>query len=122
VIQTLDELVDDLNGSADVEIAKCSYARPNGTETLTITFDTAGPSGNGFTIGASAATASGPTLSGGGHAHAWESGADDIPSFTVEVGHPLLTTPVFFRHTGTVIESLASRWARKARLMQDCRA
>ena len=105
--QTLVALVDDLNGSADVEIAKWTYARPTGTETLAITFDTAGPTGNAFTFAASTVSASGPTLTGGGHAHVWESGADDIPSFTVEVGHPQLTTPVFFRHTGTVIESLA---------------
>ena len=83
------------------------YGRPTGTETLAITFDTAGPSGNSFTLAASAATASRPTLAGGGHAHVWESGADDIPSFTVEVGHPQLAIPAFFRHTGTVIESLA---------------
>jgi hypothetical protein len=88
-------------------ITKCSYARPSGTETLAITFDTAGTTGNSFTFVASAATVSGPTLTGGGYSHVWESGADDIPSFTVEVGHPLLTTPVFFRHTGTVIESLS---------------
>lgn len=106
-IQTLDALADDLNASADPEIAKCTCARPTGTETLVITFDTAGLSGNSFTLAASAATVSGPTLAGGGYAHAWESGADDIPSFTVEIGHPLLTTPAFFRHTGTVIESLS---------------
>ena len=69
LIQTLDALVGDLNGSADAEIAKCTYARPTGTETLTITFDTAGPSGNAFTVAASAAMVSGPTLTGGGHVH-----------------------------------------------------
>jgi hypothetical protein len=106
LIQTLDALVDDLNGSADVEIAKCSYVRPTSTETMAIAFDTAGPTGNAFTVAASAATVSATTLTGGGYAHVWESGADDIPSFTIEVGHPRLTTPVFFRHLGTVVESL----------------
>jgi hypothetical protein len=106
LIQTLDALVGDLNASADVEIAKCTYGRPTGTETLTITFDTVGPTGNAFTLAASAAVVSGPTLTGGGHAHVWESGADDIPSYTIEIGHPRLTTPVFFRHLGTVMESL----------------
>ena len=105
-IQTLDALVDDLNASADAEIAKCTYARLAGTETLAITFDTAGPTGNSFTLAASAAVVSGPALTGGGHAHVWESGADDIPSYTIEIGHPRLTTPVFFRHLGTVMESL----------------
>jgi hypothetical protein len=106
LIQTLDALVDDLNGSADAEIAKCTHARPTGTETLTITFDTAGPTGNAFTLAASAATISASALRGGGYAHVWESGADDIPSFTIEIGHPRLTMPVFFRHLGTVMESL----------------
>ncbi len=103
---TLDQLVSDLNASADPEIATCTYSRPTGTQTLAIAFDTAGPTGNAFTIAASAATVSAATLTGGGYAHVWESGADDIPSYTIEVGHPKLTTPVFFRHLGTVMESL----------------
>jgi hypothetical protein len=103
---TLDQLVSDLNASVDVEIAACTYAHPSGEPTLTITFDTAGPTGNAFTIAASAATVSAATLTGGGHAHVWDSGADDIPSYTIEIGHPRLTTPVFFRHLGTVMESL----------------
>jgi hypothetical protein len=103
---TLDQLVTDLNASADAEIAKCTYARPTGAETLVITFDTAGPIGNAFTLAASVAVGSAATLTGGGYSHVWESGADDIPSYTIEVGHPRLTAPVFFRHLGTVIESL----------------
>jgi hypothetical protein len=39
--------------------------------------------------------------------HVWTSGGDDIPSYTFEIGHPKLVTPVFFRHLGTVMESLA---------------
>ena len=101
VTQTVDQLVSDLNASGDPEIAKCTYSRPTSTQTLVIAFDTAGPSGNGFTIAASAASVSSPTLTGGGYSHVWESGADDIPSYTIEVGHPKLTTPVFFRHLGT---------------------
>jgi hypothetical protein len=106
VEDTLDQLVSDLNASADVEIATCTYSRPTGTQILTVTFDTAGPTGNAFTIAASAATVAAVTLTGGGYAHVWESGADDIPSYTIEIGHPQLTTPVFFRHLGTVLESL----------------
>jgi len=106
VTQTVDQLVSDLNASGDVEVTKCTYSRPTSTQTLVIAFDVAGPSGNSFTIAASAATVSAPTLTGGGHAHVWESGADDIPSYTIEIGHPKLTTPVFFRHLGTVMESI----------------
>jgi hypothetical protein len=43
----------------------------------------------------------------GVYTHIWESGSDDIPSYTFEIGHPKLATPVFFRHSGTVMESLA---------------
>jgi hypothetical protein len=106
VTQTVDQLAADLNASADAEVSKCTYSRPTGTQTLAIELDMAGPTGNGFTIAALVATVSGPTLTGGGYAHVWESGADDIPSFTVEIGHPKLVTPVFFRHLGTVMENL----------------
>ena len=106
-VQTIDQLVSDLNASADAEVATCTYSRPTGTQTLVITFGTAGLTGNTFTLAASPATVSGATLTGGGAAHVWVSGADEIPSYTVEIGHPKLATPVFFRHTGTVMESLA---------------
>jgi hypothetical protein len=105
-VQTLDQLVVDLNASGDAEVAKCTYSRPTSTQTLAIEFDTAGPTGNSFALAASAATVSAATLTGGGYAHVWESGADDIPSFTVEIGHPKLITPVFFRHLGTVMENI----------------
>ena len=68
-----------------------------------------GPAGNAFTLAASATsngTISGPTLKGGGYRHVWDSGGDDIPSHTIEIGHPKLVTPVYFRHLGTVVESL----------------
>jgi hypothetical protein len=48
-----------------------------------------------------------PTTTGSGpYTHVWQSGADTIPSHTIEIGHPKLVTPVFFRHTGVVFESL----------------
>ena len=51
-------------------------------------------------FGAPATTGTGP------YTHVWTSGVDSIPSLTVEIGHPRLETPVFFRHVGTVAESL----------------
>ncbi len=107
---TLTALASDLNGSADAEIARCTYAADTDAAALTITHDTAGTVGNSFTVAASASangTPSSPTLVGGGYRHEWLSGSDEIPSFTFEVGHPKLVTPVFFRHLGTVMESLA---------------
>ena len=83
---------------------------------LAIEFDTAGTTGNAFTLSASASsngTVSAATLTGGGYQHEWLSGGDDIPSFTFEIGHPQLITPVFFRHLGTVIESLSFEMGRE---------
>lgn len=47
------------------------------------------------------------TGSGDPYTHVWTSGGAAIPSYTFEIGHGQLTTPVFFRHTGSVLESLA---------------
>jgi hypothetical protein len=112
-IQTIDALVTDLNASADAEVAKCTYSRPTGTQRLSVSFDTAGTGGNTFTLAASAATVSGATLSSGGATHVWMSGSDAIPSYTFEIGHPKLVTPVFFRHLGTVKAS-PSTWGWRA--------
>ena len=98
-----------LNASASPQVAAATYATSGGT-TPTIPHDTAGPAGNAFTLAASAGsngTVSGATLRGGGHRHVWDSGGDEIPSHTIEIGHPKLVAPVFFRHLGTVAESLA---------------
>ena len=107
---TLTALASDLNGSADAQISKCTYTANTTDDRLEIQFDTAGTTGNSFTLAASAnsnGTVSAATLTGGGYRHEWLSGGDDIPSFTFEIGHPKLVTPVFFRHLGTVMESLA---------------
>jgi hypothetical protein len=103
-------LASDLNGSVDVEISKCTYTASTADDRLEIQFDTAGTTGNAFTLAASASSGgnvSAATLIGGGYRHEWLSGGDEIPSFTFEAGHPKLVTPVFFRHLGTVMESLA---------------
>ncbi len=113
---TLTALVTDLNGSADAQISKCTYTANTTDDRLEIEFDAAGLTGNAFTLSASAnsgATVSYGTLTGGGHMYEWLSGSDDIPSFTFEIGHPQLITRVFFRHLGTVMESLAFEMGRE---------
>ena len=113
---TLTAVAADLNGSADAEIAECSYTANTTADRLEIEFDTAGTIGNAFTLAASAnsnGTASAPALTGGGYRHEWLSGGHDIPSFTFEIGHSQLITPVFFRHPGTVMESLAFEMGRE---------
>lgn len=67
---TLDQLVTDLNASANATIASATYSNaPTTATTLRITFDTAGASGNAFTLEADAGSNGVPsaaTLLGGG--------------------------------------------------------
>jgi hypothetical protein len=62
--------------------------------------------GTGFWLNGLFGTAA-TTDNEGVYTHVWESGSDDISSYTFEIGHPKLATPVFFRHAGTVMENLA---------------
>src|SRR5512134_234643 len=113
---TLTALASDLNGSADAEISKCTYTANTTDDRLEIQFHTAGTTGNSFTLAASAnsgGTVSAATLIGGGYRQEWLSGGGAIPSYTLEIGHPQLVTPVFFRHLGTVTESLAIEMGRE---------
>jgi len=108
--QTIDQLVTDLNASADVNIDDATCSRPTGTQRLLIPHGTAGAAGNAFTLAASAATASGPTLSGGGYSHVFASGADVLPSYSIEVGMPQV--PAFFVHAGVMLNSIALEFQR----------
>ncbi len=113
---TLTALASDLNASSDGEIARCSYTANVTDDRLDIVFDVAGTDGNAFTLAAAAAsigTVSAASLTGGGWQHEWLSGADSLPSYSIEIGHPQLLTPVFFRHVGTVIESLSFEMGRE---------
>ena len=78
---TLTALATNLNASADVQVAKCTYTANTAADRLDISFDTAGTGGNTFTLAASTtpasnATPSAPTLRGGGYRHLWNGGAD----------------------------------------------
>lgn len=105
---TLTALASDLNASVVVGLAAATYVAT--ATALNITFDAAGTAGNAYTLAASAASngrVSYDTLTGGGFKHVWESGGDEIPSRTYEIGHSKLVTPTFFRHLGTVLESIS---------------
>jgi hypothetical protein len=113
---TLTALGTALNASADAQVSKCTYTANTVADRLEIEFDTVGSTGNAFTLAASAGSngaVSAATLTGGGYRHEWLSGSGVIPSYSFEIGHPQLITPVFFRHLGTVMESLAFEMGRE---------
>lgn len=111
---TLDDTITNaataLNASADPSVSVATYTADTANDELDIAHDTAGPGGNSFTLAASAdsnATPSAATLQGGGYRHEFTSGGQTIPSWTIEIGHPQLVTPAYFRHVGAVFESLS---------------
>lgn len=110
VIQTVDEIVSELNGSANTNVDDATYSRPTGTSRLLITHDTVGAAGNSFTLAASAAKASGTTLTGGGTQHLFVSGSDTLPSYSIEVG--MSQIPAFFMELGVVMNSIAFDFQR----------
>lgn len=63
-----------------------------------------------------------PTTTGTGpYTHVWQSGADTIPSYTLEIGHPKLATPVFFGKRRRARKPQLRNGARGAGQCQDCR-
>jgi hypothetical protein len=115
---TLAAAVAAMNASADSETTKCTY-HANAT-TLYYYFETAGSSGNSHAIAAgtspaSHGTASGTNLTGGAatglYQHEWTSG-DVVPSRTLEVGHPQLSTAQYHLFTGAMMGSFAFDMAR----------
>lgn len=110
VIQTVDEIVSELNTSVDTDVDDATYSRPTGTSRLLITHDTVGDAGNSFTLAASAATVSADTLEGGGTQHLFASGNDTLPSYSIEVG--LSQIPAYFMQLGTVLNSIAFDFQR----------
>jgi tail tube protein len=113
---TLTALATNLNASADTQVAKCTYTADTAHGKLAISYDTAGIGGNAFTLAASSspasnATPSATTLLGGGYSHAFTSGGA-VPSKTLEVGHPQLVTPRYYRFAGCVFGGLTFSMAR----------
>lgn len=110
---TLAALVTNLNASADAEVAKVTYSE-NDVDLL-LSFDTAGLSGNAYTLAASHATVSGATLKGGGFSHVFKSGGD-LPSADLQIGHPKLVSPAFYLNTGVKANTLEQDFARSGRV------
>lgn len=96
---TLTALATALNASGDTQVTKCTYVAT--ATTLTATYKTLGPAGNAFTVAASApsnATPASATLLGGANTHTFLSGAQNLPSASIEVGLP--DVPSFGMNTG----------------------
>ncbi len=85
-----------LNASGDANVTPATYAAAS--DKITVTHDTLGAAGNSFTLAASAATVSGPTLTGGGYQHVFTAGAATLPSYAIEVGHEKI--PAYFMNLG----------------------
>lgn len=110
VMQTLDEAVTVLNASVVATVDDATYSRPVGTQKLKILHDTTGGAGNAFTLAASVASVSAPTLRGGGTLHTFESGAESLPSYSAEVGLPQI--PAFFLNSGIVMNTIGFDFQR----------
>lgn len=86
VALTIDEIVAVLNASSNPSVSAATYSHPAGVPVLQIVHDTNGAAGNAFTFSASHAKASDKTLIGGGFAHVFKTGADDLPFCDIEKG------------------------------------
>lgn len=112
---TLTALAGVLNASANASITPATYAAT--ATALTVTHDTGGVGGNGFTLAASAqsnGTPSGPTLAGGNFAHVFTTGAAALPSLSIEIGHPEI--PSFSVHYKSRAGSMRIAMSRRGLL------
>jgi hypothetical protein len=109
---TVTTLATNLNASASVEIAKCTYTADG--RRLWISHDTATTAGNTYTLAASAtanATPSAATLTGGGlYKHTWRTGvaSSALPSMSCDVFHEdIASGNRYQRRTGIKAGSIA---------------
>jgi hypothetical protein len=106
---TLTNIVTALNASVVPAVALATYAQTGGN-TLTVTADAIGITGNAITLAASAApasngTVSGATLTGGANSHTFQSGNWTLPSFSIETFMP--DVPYSGMMRGCVLDTLS---------------
>lgn len=109
-ILTVAEIVSVLNASVHASVDDATYSQPVGQPVLHVEHDTAGLSGNAFTLAASHAQVASATLSGGGYDHVFSSGELILPSFWAEGQMP--DVPAFFLHKGCGLNSMGFNFAR----------
>ncbi|MGC9329418.1 MAG: phage tail tube protein, partial [Candidatus Hinthialibacter sp.] len=108
---TLENAVTVLNASSDPDVAEATYSHISGSKDLDVVHDTAGASGDAFTLAASAAEVSGDTLTGGSaKRHVFKSGAASLPSVAMETG--LKDVPAYYMNAGVVINSMRIEFVR----------
>lgn len=116
--KTLRNAVRVLNNSQVTAVKAASYSLNLDLDTIVITHDTIGTAGNSFAIAASVATPSGSTLAGGSasgpYNHVFKGGAQDLPSSSIEVGHP--DVGIYRMNYGVMIDSLTIALARSGNL------
>lgn len=115
---TLDNAVTVLNGSVVAGVALATYSK-TGTDTLSILHDAAGTGGNTFTLAASTSpasngTVSGATLEAGTNTYTFTSGAQDLPSMSIETGMP--EVPSFEMNFGARGNTLGIELSRRGLL------
>ncbi len=108
---TITVLKNQLNVSSDPFVSLATYTSSGGpgTSTLTITYKTSGTAGNAFTLAASAATPSGPTLTGGTNAEqvfiasVTENGVGAERGFNVTRTGPVIIGPIPAADSGRIM-------------------
>lgn len=97
LLETLTNAVRALNASAVAGVAAATYRLGFRGNAIEVVHDALGTAGNSFALAASSSpasniTVSAPTLTGGAAAgakhHTFVGGAQDLPSASIEIGHP----------------------------------
>lgn len=113
--ETMTNLATVLNASVVTGVAKATYVATSNSITMTV--DLLGPTGNAFTLAADAgshATPSGATLTGGANQHVFTSGATSLPSASIEIGNPEI--PSFRMNYGVRANNLKISMSRSGLL------
>lgn len=95
--------------TGDARINVASYSLASGNTALLVTYNTTGAAGNAYTLAASVATPSGPTLTGGGDAEEiliapiTENGVGTEVEFIPSVTGPVIIGPIVASNPGKVL-------------------